>query len=209
MNLANKFTIARICMVPVFILFMELGGFYNNVLALAVFCAASITDMLDGQIARRNKAVTSLGIFLDPIADKLLVCAAFIYFVNIPTLGIAAWMVIIIIAREFIITGLRSIAAVRNVMLPADKSGKFKTALQMIVIIVTIVILIVREALFEFAGLTLDALRLYDFGSYAALSFIMEKTPFWITLVAVILTVYSGINYILRYRKLFSEKWIK
>jgi CDP-diacylglycerol--glycerol-3-phosphate 3-phosphatidyltransferase len=204
-NLANKLTIARICAVPVFILFMELGGFYNNVLALVVFCAASITDMLDGQIARRNKDITSLGVFLDPIADKLLVSAAFIYFVNIPILGIAAWMVIIIIGREFIITGLRSIAAARNVMIPADKSGKFKTVLQMVVIMIVMVILISREAFFEFAGLTSDALRLYDFGSFVALSFIMEKIPFWITLIAVILTVYSGINYILRYRKLFSE----
>jgi CDP-diacylglycerol--glycerol-3-phosphate 3-phosphatidyltransferase len=204
MNLANKLTIARICMVSLFILFMELGGFYNNLLALVVFCAASITDMLDGQIARKNKIVTSLGIFLDPIADKLLVSAAFIYFVNIPTLGISAWMVIIIIGREFLITGLRSIAVSRNVMISADKSGKFKTLLQMIVIMVTMVILIVREALFEFAGLTPDALRLCDCRSYATLSLIMEKIPFWITLVVVMFTVYSGVNYILRYRKLFS-----
>ncbi|OEG69871.1 hypothetical protein ATZ36_00375 [Candidatus Endomicrobiellum trichonymphae] len=205
MNLANKITIVRICMVPFFILFMEIGGFYNSVLALVVFCAASITDMLDGQIARRNKTVTPLGIFLDPIADKLLISAAFIYFVDIPMLGIAAWMVIIIIAREFIITGLRSIAAVRNVMIPADKSGKFKTLSQIIVIIVTMVILIAYEAFFEFVGLTPDALRLYDFGSYATLSLIMEKMPFWATIVAVMFTIYSGVNYILKYRKLFSE----
>jgi CDP-diacylglycerol--glycerol-3-phosphate 3-phosphatidyltransferase len=205
MNLANKLTVARIFMVSLFILFMELGGFYNSLLALFIFFAASITDMFDGQIARRNKAVTSLGIFLDPIADKLLVSAAFIYFVNIPTLGIAAWMVIIIIGREFLITGLRSIAASRNVMIPADKSGKFKTVLQMIAIIVIMVILIVREALFEFAGLIPDVLRLCDFRSYTALSLIMKKMPFWITLVVVVFTVYSGVNYILRYRKLFSE----
>jgi CDP-diacylglycerol--glycerol-3-phosphate 3-phosphatidyltransferase len=185
---------------------MELGGFYNNVLALVVFCVASITDMLDGQIARRNGSITSLGIFLDPIADKLLVSAAFIYFVDIPILGISAWMVIIIIGREFIITGLRSIAAARNVVMPADKFGKFKTALQMIVIIVTMVILVVYEALFKFARLTPDALRLCDSGSYAALSLtIMGKMPFWVTLVVVLLTVCSGVNYILRYRKLFSE----
>lgn len=205
MNLANKLTIARICMVPFFILFMELGGFYSNVLALVVFCAASITDMLDGQIARKNKAVTSLGIFLDPIADKLLVSAAFIYFVSIPILGIATWMVVVIVGREFIIIGLRSIAAVRNITIPADKFGKSKTVSQMIVIIVTMVILIAHEALFEFAGLTLDAFRFYGFGSYVKLSFIMKKMPFWTTLAAVMLAIYSGTNYILRYRKLFSE----
>ncbi|GHT24609.1 CDP-diacylglycerol--glycerol-3-phosphate 3-phosphatidyltransferase [Endomicrobiia bacterium] len=205
MNLANRLTIARICMLPFFTLFMELGGFYNSVLALAVFCVASITDMLDGQIARRSKTITSLGIFLDPIADKMLISAAFIYFVNIPMLGIAVWMVIIIIAREFIITGLRSIAAARNIMIPADKSGKCKTVSQIVVIIVIMVILIAREALFEFTGLTPDTLRLYDFGSYTALSLIMEKMPFWTTFVAIVLTVYSGVKYILRYRKLFSE----
>jgi CDP-diacylglycerol--glycerol-3-phosphate 3-phosphatidyltransferase len=192
-------------MIPFFILFMELGGFYNSVLALIVFCVASVTDILDGQIARRNKTVTALGIFLDPIADKLLVSAAFIYFVNIPMLGIATWMVIIIIGREFVITGLRSIAAARNVVIAADKSGKFKTILQMIVIIVTMVILIAREALLEFAGLTTGALRLYDFKFYIALSLIMEKMPFWITLVVVMLAVCSGGNYIFRYRKLLSE----
>jgi CDP-diacylglycerol--glycerol-3-phosphate 3-phosphatidyltransferase len=184
---------------------MEIGGFYNSVLALVVFCAASITDMLDGKIARRNKAVTSLGIFLDPIADKLLISAAFIYFVGIPMLGITAWMVVIIIAREFTITGLRSIAAVRNIIIPADKSGKFKTLSQIIVIILTMVILIAYEAFFKFVGLSPDALRLYDFRSYAILSLIMEKVPFWATSVAVMLTVYSGVSYILKYRKLFSE----
>jgi CDP-diacylglycerol--glycerol-3-phosphate 3-phosphatidyltransferase len=205
MNLANKLTMARVCMVPFFVLFMEIGGFYGTVLALVVFCAASITDMLDGKIARRNKTVTYFGIFLDPIADKLLISAAFIYFVDIPTLGIAAWMVIVIIAREFIITGLRSVAAVRNVMIPADKSGKFKTLSQIIVIIVTMVISVAHEAFFEFAGLTPDTLRFYDFGSYVTLSLIMEKMPFWATLVAVMVTVYSGVNYILEYRKLFSK----
>jgi CDP-diacylglycerol--glycerol-3-phosphate 3-phosphatidyltransferase len=205
MNLANKLTIARICMVPFFVLFMVIGGFYSSILALVVFCTASVTDMLDGQIARRNKTVTSLGIFLDPIADKLLISAAFIYFVNIPILGIAEWMVIVIIAREFIITGLRSIAATRNVIIPADKSGKFKTLSQTIVIVITMVISIVQEAFFKFAGLTSDALKFYDSGPYATLSLIMKKIPFWATFVTVMLTVYSGTNYILKYRRLFSE----
>jgi CDP-diacylglycerol--glycerol-3-phosphate 3-phosphatidyltransferase len=114
-------------------------------------------------------------------------------------------MVIIIIGREFVITGLRSIAAARNVVIAADKSGKFKTVLQMIVVIAIMVILIAREALLEFAGLTPDALRLYGFKSYIALSFIMKKMPFWITLVVVMFAICSGGNYILRYRKLLSE----
>ncbi|MDR0800492.1 MAG: CDP-diacylglycerol--glycerol-3-phosphate 3-phosphatidyltransferase [Endomicrobium sp.] len=206
MNLANKLTIARIFMVPFFILFIELGGFCNSILALAVFCVASITDFFDGQIARRNKIITSLGIFLDPLADKLLISAAFICFVDIPMLGIAAWMVIIIIAREFVITGLRSIAAAKSIIIPADKSGKFKTVSQIIVIILILLILIVNEALFKFAGLTPDTLKLYDCGSYATLALIMKRIPFWATFITVVFTVYSGVNYMLKYRELLSKK---
>ncbi|MDR3256732.1 MAG: CDP-diacylglycerol--glycerol-3-phosphate 3-phosphatidyltransferase [Endomicrobium sp.] len=206
MNLANKLTIARICMIPFFILFMELDGVYNSILALIIFCVASITDLLDGQIARKNKTITSLGIFLDPLADKLLMSAAFICFVGIPMLGIPAWMVIVIISREFLITGFRSVAAVKNVMIPADKAGKFKTTFQIVVIIITMVILIVNEILSKFTDITPEILKLYNYDSYAILIVIMEKTPFWATLVATVLTIYSGANYIFKYRKLLSEK---
>ena len=126
MNLANKLTVARICMVPLFILFLELDGF-SKCFALIVFITASITDLLDGRIARRQNTITSLGIFLDPLADKLLISAAFICFVGISYLNVPAWAVIAIISREFLITGLRTIAATENVVIPADKTGKFKT----------------------------------------------------------------------------------
>ena len=205
MNLANKLTIARIFMVPFFILFMELGGVYNSILALVVFCAASITDFFDGQIARKNKIITLLGIFLDPLADKLLISAAFICFVGIPMLGISAWMVIIIIGREFVITGLRSIAAAKNIIIPADKSGKFKTISQIVAIILTLLILIINETLFKFVRLTTDTLKLYDCGSYATLMLIMKRVPFWATFITVVFTVYSGVNYMLKYRKLLSK----
>jgi CDP-diacylglycerol--glycerol-3-phosphate 3-phosphatidyltransferase len=206
MNLANKLTVARICMVPFYILFMELGGFYNTILALLVFSVASITDFFDGKIARQNKTVTSLGIFLDPLADKLLISAAFICFADIPMLGITAWMVIAIIAREFLITGLRSIAASKNVIIPADKSGKFKTTSQITVIVIIMVILIVKEAFFKFAGVTPDILKFYDHGAYSALSIIIDKIPFWATFYAVVLTIVSGLNYMWKYRSLLGEK---
>lgn len=196
MNLANKLTIARVCMIPFYILFMELGGFCNSILALLVFSIAAITDFFDGKIARENKTVTSLGIFLDPLADKLLISAAFICFVDIPMLGITAWMVIAIIAREFLITGLRSIAVCKNIIIPADKSGKFKTTSQMIVIITIMVILIVNEAFSKF----------YDSDVYATLAVIMDEIPFWATLYAAILTIVSGVNYVWKYRKLLGEK---
>jgi len=202
MNLANKLTITRMCMVPFFILFMELGGVYNSIFALFIFCVASITDFLDGRVARRNKTVTSLGIFLDPLADKLLISAAFICFVDIPMLGIAAWMVITIIAREFLMTGLRSIAASKRVIIPADKSGKFKTTSQIIVIILIMLILILNRSFFEFYGITYYAFKYY----YSTLATVIEKTPFWATFAVVLLTIYSGVKYMWKYRKLLSEK---
>jgi CDP-diacylglycerol--glycerol-3-phosphate 3-phosphatidyltransferase len=190
-------------MVPFFVLFMELGGIYNSIIALLVFCTASITDLLDGLIARKNKTVTPLGIFLDPLADKLLISAAFIYFVKIPILGVAAWMVIIIIAREFLMTGLRYIAAVKSVVIPADRTAKLKTMSQMIAIIVimAIIILVVNKAFFKFFGITQNTLK----NSHSAIFIVMEKTPFWVTFVVVVLAVYSGVKYVWKYKKILTE----
>jgi CDP-diacylglycerol--glycerol-3-phosphate 3-phosphatidyltransferase len=207
MNLANKLTISRVCMVPIYILFMELGGFYNSIFALIVFSIASITDFFDGQIARKNQIVTSIGVFLDPLADKLLIFAAFVCFVKIRTLGINAWMVIAIITREFLITGLRSIAAYNNVIIPADRSGKFKTTSQIVVIIVIMIILIINEAFLKFGGMTICILKYCDCELYVTLAIIlMKEIPFWATLVVVLLTVFSGVNYIWKYRELLGEK---
>jgi CDP-diacylglycerol--glycerol-3-phosphate 3-phosphatidyltransferase len=181
---------------------MELGGFYNSILALIVFAIASITDFFDGQMARKNKTVTPLGIFLDPLADKFLIVSAFICFVDIGMLGINAWMVIVIIARDFLINGLRSISAYKNTMIPSDKFGKFKTMSQIIVIIVVMIILIASEGLLKFTGVTLEMLKFYDHGRYVVLAIIMAKTPFWATFIAVILTVFSGLSYIWKYKKI-------
>ena len=150
MNLANKLTILRVLLVPVFIILVIIDSFWANVLALLVFIAASITDYYDGVIARKQNMITTLGIFLDPLADKLLVTSAFILFVGIYTLNIPAWMVICIIAREFIITGLRSIAASKNIIIPASMAGKVKTTSQMIAIITILVILSVNSAIMKF-----------------------------------------------------------
>ncbi|MDR3196219.1 MAG: CDP-diacylglycerol--glycerol-3-phosphate 3-phosphatidyltransferase [Endomicrobium sp.] len=206
MNLANKLTIARICLVPFFILFMELGGFFNTTFALIVFCAASITDFFDGRIARKNKTVTSLGIFLDPLADKLLISSAFICFAGIPYLKIAVWMVIAIISREFLITGLRSIAAYKNVMIPADKSGKFKTTSQIVVIIATLAIVIINEAFAKYAGIPIDFFKFYNSGAYSYAIAVMEKIPYWFTFFAALFTIFSGANYVFKYKNLLSEK---
>ena len=136
MKLPNKLTVLRVIMVPFFVFFMltDVGGSANKWIALVIFCVASLTDMLDGKIARARNLVTNFGKFRDPLADKLLVCSAMICM--IPTGKLAAWIVIVIIAREFIISGFRLVAADSGIVIAASYWGKFKTVAQMAMIIV-------------------------------------------------------------------------
>ena len=138
MNLPNKLTVLRIIMVPFFVFFMltDVGGSANKWIALVIFCVASLTDMLDGKIARARNLVTNFGKFMDPLADKLLVCSAMICM--IPSGKLQAWFVIIIIAREFIISGFRLVASYNEIVIAASYCGKFKTVSQMFMIIVLI-----------------------------------------------------------------------
>ena len=138
MNLPNKLTILRIIMIPFFVFFLlsGVGGSASKWIALVIFAAASITDTLDGYIARRDNLITDFGKFMDPLADKLLVCSALICFVELDKLP--AWMVIIIIAREFIISGFRLVASDNGIVIAASYWGKFKTASQMVMIILLI-----------------------------------------------------------------------
>lgn len=138
MNLPNKLTVLRIIMVPFFVLFMltNLGGDANKWIALVLFCVASLTDMLDGKIARARNLVTNFGKFMDPLADKLLVCSAMICL--IPQGKLAAWIVIVIISREFIISGFRLVASDSGIVIAASYWGKFKTVSQMFMIILLI-----------------------------------------------------------------------
>jgi len=130
MNLPNKLTILRMIMIVPFVILL-LGGI-NDWIALAIFIIASLTDLIDGKIARKYNLVTNFGKFMDPLADKLLVCSALI---GLIALGrIPAWVVIIIIAREFIIQGFRTVAADNNVVIAASYWGKFKTTFQMIMV---------------------------------------------------------------------------
>lgn len=134
MNLPNKLTCFRVILIPFFIIVLMLPGVipYNDYIALAIFIIASLTDMLDGKIARKYDLVTNFGKFMDPTADKLLVCSALICLIELGR--IPAWMVIIIIAREFIISGFRTIAADNGVVIAASYWGKFKTVFQMIAV---------------------------------------------------------------------------
>ena len=138
MNLPNKLTVLRVIMVPFFVFFMltDVGGAANKWIALVIFCVASLTDMLDGKIARARNLVTNFGQFMDPLADKLLVCSAMICL--IPSGKLAAWIVIVIIAREFIISGFRLVASDAGIVIAASYWGKFKTVSQMFMIIVLI-----------------------------------------------------------------------
>ena len=138
MNIPNKLTVARMIMVPFFVLFSLTGwgGAANRYICLVIFVGASITDWLDGHLARKNNLVTNFGKFMDPLADKLLVCSSLICMVELNRLE--AWIVIIIIAREFIISGFRLIAAENGVVIAANYWGKFKTTSQMIMIILLI-----------------------------------------------------------------------
>ena len=138
MNLPNKLTILRTIMMPVFLIFLYIPGLgmTGDVLAAAIFVLASFTDLLDGKIARKYNLVTNFGKFMDPLADKLLVCSALIALVDLNR--IPAWVVIIIIAREFIISGFRLVASDNGVVIAANYWGKFKTVSQMAMIIVLI-----------------------------------------------------------------------
>lgn len=146
MNLPNKLTVFRVILIVPFVLLM-LGGYaqwdwfmaifggiaeYTDYIALAVFIIASLTDLLDGKIARKYNLVTNFGKFMDPLADKLLVCAALICLIELQR--IPAWIVIIIISREFIISGFRLVAADNRVVIAASYWGKFKTTFQMVMV---------------------------------------------------------------------------
>ena len=149
MNIANKITLARVVMIPIFLVFMIpqyipfLSGWIANAgegmvnifawIALGIFCLASVTDFLDGYIARKYNMVSNFGKFMDPLADKLLVCSALICLLTLGKINV--WIVLVIIARDFIISGFRLVASNNGVVIAADMSGKIKTTLQMIMII--------------------------------------------------------------------------
>ena len=138
MNLPNKLTVLRVVMIPFFVAFLlfDITGAADKWIALAIFCAASLTDMLDGKIARKYNLVTNFGKFMDPLADKLLVCTAMICLVSMDKLNVI--VVLVIIAREFIISGFRLVASDNGIVIAASYWGKFKTVSQMAMVIVLI-----------------------------------------------------------------------
>lgn len=167
MNLPNKLTILRIIMIPFFVLFMLLDGGVSQTyryIAAVIFIVASFTDLLDGKIARKYNLVTNFGKFMDPLADKLLVCSGLICFVGLGQLP--AWFVIIIISREFIISGFRLVASDNGVVIAASYWGKFMTVSQMIMsvlLIVNIPALSILTTIFSVIALVLTVVSLIDY----------------------------------------------
>ena len=181
MNLPNKLTIFRVILIPFFIVFLLVPDMpflpsteWGEWIALAIFVIASLTDMLDGKIARKYNLITDFGKFMDPLADKLLVCSALICLIELGQLP--SWMVIIIVSREFIISGFRLIAAEQGIVIAASYWGKFKTTFQMIAVILMIVDLPVLH--------------------------ILTVACTWIALV---LTVVSLVDYIAKNHKVLTE----
>ncbi|MBQ3599750.1 MAG: CDP-diacylglycerol--glycerol-3-phosphate 3-phosphatidyltransferase [Lachnospiraceae bacterium] len=169
MNLPNKITILRVILIPFFVISILIREIpYNNYIAGVIFCLACITDALDGHIARKYQLITNFGKFMDPLADKLLVCAALICFVSMPELNFPAWVAIVIISREFAISGFRLVASDNGVVIAASKWGKFKTIAQMVMSILLIfnfdlVIFDYMEQIFIYLSMALTVISLVDY----------------------------------------------
>ena len=174
MNLPNKLTIARMCMVPLFMIALMMNTPASRLIATVIFALASLTDMLDGQIARKYNMVTNFGKLMDPLADKVLTAAAMICLVELGDL--AAWIAVVIIFREYLITGLRSVAASENIVVAANIWGKVKTVCQMI----ALMLLMVKPQIVDLCGINIGL---------------------WLMYVAVTLTIYSGLDYVLKLNK--------
>ncbi len=174
MNLPNKLTLLRIALIPIFMGVLMTGHY---AISAVIFIAASLTDALDGYIARKYHLITNFGKIMDPLADKLLVTAAFVCLVQLG--DVAAWMVIIILARELTITGLRAVAASEGIVISAANSGKLKTILQMLAII---------ALLFQNYPFSIWHIPFADAMLWAAL----------------FMTIYSGVEYILKNKQIFS-----
>lgn len=194
MNLANKLTIIRIILVPIFLIFIMILKPYGTIIATLVFIIASVTDKLDGYIARSRNQITKFGKFMDPLADKLLVTAALVTLVEFHT--IPALAAIIIIAREFAVTGLRTIAASEGIVIAASKWGKVKTVFQ----IIAIILCLLKVNIDNITELSAFILK---YNLYNILMIFINVT-LWI---AIIITLISGFDYFIKNKEaLKTEK---
>jgi CDP-diacylglycerol---glycerol-3-phosphate 3-phosphatidyltransferase len=191
MNVPNKLTISRFVLTIAFLIAVFADFRFHETAALALFSAASLTDYFDGKIARRDKLITNFGILMDPLADKILVCSAFIAFVGLR--WVPAWMAVIVVARELAITGLRLLAASKNLVLAAERFGKHKTISQ----IVAIISLLVEHCYDQWGA----AGKIFSFDIVGG-PWVLWFAPLSLW-VSVILTFISGLIYLWRNRPLY------
>ena len=191
MNLPNKLTVLRIILVPFFVFFLLTDFKFHSIVALVLFIVASITDSLDGKIARKRNLITDFGKFADPLADKILVISALICFVE---LGIvSSWLVIIVLFREFSVTSIRLVASAKGKVVAANIWGKAKTVSQMIAVILTIVLLACVDIVAMFNG---------NVQSFALISTVVSSISLWISTVLVIV---SGVVYIVDNKEFIAD----
>jgi CDP-diacylglycerol---glycerol-3-phosphate 3-phosphatidyltransferase len=192
MNLPNKLTILRIALAFVFIILLFLPGVASKVSALLIFILASGTDLLDGYLAKKNNQVTDFGRLMDPVADKILILSAFLAFVQLQL--VPAWMVVVIIFREAVVTGLRALALTKGKVIAAESGGKHKTAVQVFTILVILILIIFKEA-------RPDNLILW---SESTENF-CRNAIFALMLVTVTMTLISGVSYLVKNREVYSN----
>ncbi len=170
---------------------MSLNNLYSRIFALVIFVFAAFTDLYDGRLARKFGQVTKMGQFLDPLADKMIVTAALISFIRIEDLSIPAWIVIVIIAREFIINDLRDLAVSNGVIIAVSKAGKWKTVIQMVSIITILLLVVIKSMVTDIDWFNL----------------LMQKTIFWLMILTMAATVVTGLDYLTRgARELLDKK---
>ncbi len=198
MNLPNKLTLSRFAFTVGFLAVIFASDMpYHETIALAFFVAAGISDFLDGSIARRRNLITNFGILMDPLADKIMVCSAFIAFVELR--WFAAWMAVVIVARELAITGLRLLAASKNVVLAAERYGKHKTISQIVAVIAILIDQIMQKNQWGSVGQAIFGWSIYGPHSW---SWWVAEIFKWLS---VILTFVSGFVYLWKNRRLYLD----
>lgn len=194
MNLANKLTMLRIILVPVFLVFIAVKDIpYVTFIATIIFVIASVTDQLDGYIARNRNQITTFGKFMDPLADKLLVTAALISLVELKI--IPAWAAVVIIAREFAVSGLRTIAASEGKVIAASIWGKVKTVTQIIAILLCLFRVNIESVDYLYTSVTQNQI----------LNYIIMYGSKYILILAVIITIISGIDYFVKNKNVINS----
>ncbi|MCG2713503.1 MAG: CDP-diacylglycerol--glycerol-3-phosphate 3-phosphatidyltransferase [Candidatus Omnitrophica bacterium] len=191
MNLANRITMSRILLTFVFMFFLFCQGLWAKAASLIVFMLAALSDLFDGMIAQRLNMVTDFGRLMDPIADKILVLAAFAAFVQMQLID--AWMFVIIVSREILITSLRLFALNKGKVLSAARAGKHKTVSQMVVIFAILGFILLKEIVLKYSTWN------------PAWEGIFRQGIFWLMVVTLGLTLYSGLSYLWENRKIIAR----